>query len=227
MSFTRLNHPPLFLIALFSFLHLYTYGQKIEIGAGLGIMNYTGDLTQQYKLRFSRPAASAFFRYNISKPLTFRAEIAGGGVKADDRFSDDPQHQARNLSFKSRVMEGSLVAEYNFLDYVEKRSAINWTPYLFGGLGYMLFNPSPKTGSYSTSGMVIPFGVGVKYQIKRPWSVGIEFGSRKTFTDSLDNLGDTDGNLNPSAQGDPSTKDMYHYLRFSVSYTFYKIVCKY
>jgi hypothetical protein len=230
MSLIKMNYLPLFrinLVLLFLFFQTHGFGQKIEIGAGIGTMNYTGDMAQQYKLRFSRPAASAFFRYNVSKPVTFRAEIGGGGIKAEDRFSDDPQHQARNLTFKSPVMEGNLAIEYNFLDYVEKRGVINWTPYLFGGLGYMIFKPTPQTGSYSTNGMVIPFGVGIKYQIKRPWSVGVEFGSRKTFTDYLDNLGTLDGNLNPSAQGDPSTKDMYHYLRFSVSYTFYKIVCKY
>jgi hypothetical protein len=230
MSFNNLTYPPLLriiLLALISSVQSVGLAQKIEIGAGVGTMNYTGDMAPQYKLRFSRPAASAFFRYNISKPVSFRAEIGGGGIKAEDRFSDDPQHQARNLSFKSPVMEGNLAIEYNFLDYVEKRSAINWTPYLFGGLGYMMFKPSPQTGNYSTNGMVIPFGVGVKYLIKRPWSIGVEFGSRKTFTDYLDNLGTLDGNLNPVAQGDPSTKDMYHYLRFSVSYTFYKIVCKY
>jgi hypothetical protein len=226
MLLKKVIHPSLYLLVLV-LIPMLSFAQKVEVGAGIGTMNYTGDMATQYKLRFSRPAASAFFRYNISKPLTFRAEVAGGGIKAEDQYSGDPQHQARNLSFKSTIFEGSLVAEYNFLDYVEKRSAINWTPYLFGGLGYMAFKPTPKVGEYRTNGMVIPFGVGVKYQIKRPWNVGVEFGARKTFTDHLDNLGQLATAPDPVMQGNSSTKDMYHYLRFSVSYTFYKIVCKY
>lgn len=219
-------HPSRYLLLALSLFTFSSYAQKIEIGAGVGTMNYTGDMAQSYKLRFSRPAASAFFRYNVSKPLTFRAEIAGGGIKAEDRFSDDPKLQARNRSFKTAIMEANVTAEYNFLDYVEKRGAINWTPYLFGGLGFMTFKPTPKTGEYSTNGMVIPFGVGVKYQIKRPWNIGVEFGARKTFTDNLDDLGALAGQ-DPVMQGNSATKDMYHYLRFSISYTFYKIVCKY
>lgn len=199
--------------------------QKIEIGASLGGFNYKGDIATSFTPRFTRPGGSLFFRYNASRSVTFRTEILTGSITGDDQYSKDPFQNARNLSFKTSLSEANLITEYNFLNYQDRRFAVNWTPYVFAGLGYSSFSPEPKTIEYKTKGFVIPFGVGVKYQINRPWNVGVEFGSRKTFTDYLDNLGGTPVSINKLEQGDPSTRDMYYYVGFSVSYTFYRITC--
>lgn len=199
--------------------------QKIEFGAGLGGFNYKGDIATNFRFRFFKPGGSLFFRYNPNSALSLRAEMAGGMIGAKDEVSKDPFQQARNLSFKTRIFEGSVVAEYNFLDYQERRFAVNWTPYVFGGVGFNTFKPDVKTADYKISGMVLPYGVGIKYQIRRPWNVGVEYGARKTFTDYLDNLGGDPVTTNKLEQGDPSTKDSYYYLRFSVTYTFYRIFC--
>lgn len=201
------------------------FAQKVEFGGGLGGFNYKGDIAPDLRLRFIKPAGSLFFRYNPNSALSLRAEVAGGIIGAKDAVSKDPFQQARNLSFKTRIFEGSLAAEYNFLDYKDRRFAANWTPYVFGGLGFNSFKPDVKIGDYKTSGLVLPYGVGIKYQIRRPWNIGIEYGARKTFTDYLDNLGDNIVSTNKIDHGDPSTKDSYHYLRISVTYTIYRIFC--
>ena len=199
--------------------------QKIEVGAGLGAFNYKGDISPSFKFRFVKPGGSLFFRYNPNQALSLRAEIAGGLVGAEDQYSKDPFQKARNLSFRSRITEASAVAEYNFLDYQEKRYAVNWTPYVFGGMGLSKFKPDVVTDTYKKNTFVIPYGVGIKYQIKRPWNVGLEYGTRKTFTDYIDNLGGDPKNNDKLQQGDPSRKDTHYYIRLSVSYTFYRIVC--
>lgn len=199
--------------------------QKIEIGASVGALNYKGDLATAFNPRFLRPGGSLFFRYNLSHAVTFRAEGMLGGITADDQYAKDPFQKIRNLSFRTRISEANLVTEYNFLNYENRRFAINWTPYVFAGIGYMGFKPSPRIGNYPTSGWVVPYGVGVKYQISRPWNVGLEFGTRKTFTDYLDNLGGPLVSTNKLEQGDPSTMDTYYFVGFSVSYTFYRIIC--
>ena len=201
------------------------FAQRVEFGAGIGGFNYRGDISPNFRFRFFKPGGSLFFRYNPNQALSLRAEVAGGIIGAKDAVSKDPFQQARNLSFTTRIFEGNAVAEYNFLNYEERRFAINWTPYVFGGLGYSTFNPSPKTGDYKTSSMVLPYGVGIKYQIRRPWNIGLEYGTRKTFTDFLDNLGGDPVSNDKLQQGDPSVKDTYFYVRLSVSYTFYKIFC--
>jgi opacity protein-like surface antigen len=201
------------------------FAQKIELGAGIGGLNYKGDISPSLRMRFFRPGGSLFFRFNPNQALSLRAELMMGGIGAADRHSDDPFLVTRNMSFKTRILEGSAVAEYNFLNFLDRRFAINWSPYVFGGIGYTKFNPDIQTSSYKTSGFVLPYGVGIKYQVRRPWNIGLEFGSRKTFTDYLDNLGGEPVNKEKLQQGDPSVKDTYYYLRLSVSYTFYKIVC--
>ena len=201
-----------------------TYAQQIELGASLGGFNYKGDISPTFNPRFFRPGGSLFFRYNISRSVSFRAEGLLGGIRGDDQYAKEAFQQARNLSFRTRISEAALITEYNFLNYEDRRFALNWTPYVFGGIGYMGFRPSPKTEEYPTRGWVIPFGVGVKYQIHRPWSIGLELGTRKTFTDHLDNLGER-LSTNRMEQGNPALKDMYYYLGFSVTYTFYRITC--
>ncbi|TLU98043.1 type IX secretion system protein PorG [Dyadobacter luticola] len=211
-------------ICFFVLGNVHVLAQKIEIGAGVGGFNYKGDISPSVRARFFKPGGSLFFRYNPSQALSLRAEVAGGLIGAKDRYSKDPFQQARNMEFKTSIFEGSAVAEYNFLNFQERRFAVNWSPYLFGGIGFNKFNPQVQTSSYKTSGLVLPYGVGIKYQIKRPWNIGLEYGIRKTFTDYLDNLGGQPITTD-KMQGDPSLKDNYYYLRLSVSYTFYKIVC--
>lgn len=199
--------------------------QKIEIGASVGALNYKGDISPTFNPRFLKPGGSLFFRYNLSRAVTFRAEVMRGSITGDDAHSKDPFQRVRNLSFDTKLSEGSLVTEFNFLNYQESRHAINWTPYVFAGLAYARFEPNPKTLNYKTSGISIPYGVGVKYQINRPWSIGLEYGTRKTFTDYLDNTGEPAPSKVKLEQSDPTTKDTYYYIGFSVSYTFYRIVC--
>lgn len=199
--------------------------QKIEVGGGLGVFNYKGDISPSFKFRFFKPGGSLFFRYNPNQALSLRAELAAGLIGAADQYSKDPFQKARNMSFRTRITEASAVAEYNFLDYQEKRFAINWTPYVFGGLGISKFKPDVVTDSYKTNSLVIPYGVGIKYQIRRPWNIGLEYGTRKTFSDYYDNLGGDPKSTVKLEQGDPSKKDTYYYIRLSISYTFYRIVC--
>lgn len=212
-------------IGLYGLMGGVGYAQKIELGAGVGGFNYRGDISPTFKFAFFRPGGSLFFRYNPNQALSLRAEIAGGIITGKDSKSKDPFQQARNMSFRTRIIETSAVAEYNFLNYQDRRFAINWTPYVFGGLGYSFFKPNIQTADYKTSGLVLPYGVGIKYQIKRPWNVGIEYGTRKTFSDYYDNLGGDPLTNVKLEQGDPAHKDTYFYVRLSVSYTFYRIFC--
>lgn len=166
-----------------------------------------------------------FFRYNMKNGFSLRAQALGGGIAAADRYADNEYQQLRDLSFRTLIMEGDLLAEYNFLDYRDSKKALNWTPYVYGGLGYTLFRPRPVSGTYRTSTMVIPFGLGVKYQFRRPWSIGMEFGARKTFTDYLDDFGNPEIMADKYQNGNPALKDIYYFLGIQLSYTFYKIVC--
>ena len=206
------------------FISLNVQAQKIEIGGGLGGMLYKGDVSPAFNPRFYRPAGSLFFRYNATRSFSIRASGAIGGIRADDQASRDPLQLARNYSFRTGINEVEVDFEYNFLNYKPLPKAKNWTPYVFGGIGLCKFNNTViRVGGIVT----YPLGVGVKYEIKRPWSVGLEFGTRFTRNDYLDGLADnTFGKTTAkTAQGNPALQDSYTYTALTISYTFYKIVC--
>lgn len=206
------------------FISVGVRAQKIEIGGGLGGFLYKGDVSKSLNPRFYQPGANLFFRYNFTRSFSVRGGLAAGWLRGDDRVSRDPFQQARNFSFRSVLSEATIDLEYNFFDYKPAPKAQNWTPYVFGGIG--LF--SVRNAVIRARGMTsFPLGIGVKYEIKRPWSIGAEFGTRFTNFDYLDGLGDR--TFGPTtvkvAQSNPALRDSYTYTAITVSYTFYKIVC--
>ncbi len=81
--------------------------------------------------------------------------------------------------------------------------------YLFVGLGGFYFNPQAlyygewvnlqplgtegqglpgEKKKYSKVSVCIPYGIGVKEAINKEWSIGLEVGMRKTFTDYIDDV---------------------------------------
>jgi len=103
---------------------------------------------------------------------------------------------------------------------------IKLNTYLFGGIAGFWFNPkgkdqngkwqslqplgtegqtvSPVRKKYSRVQVAIPFGIGFKYGIDRKWSMGLELGIRKTFTDYIDDVSTTyyDNDAIKTANGD-------------------------
>lgn len=222
MNHPRINTARLLIAGLF--ITFSVQAQKIEVGGGLGGMLYKGDVSTSLNPRFYRPAANLFFRYNASRSFSLRAGLGIGSIGAADRFSRDALQQARDYSFRSSLSEATFDLQYNFLNYKLTPKAKNWTPYVFGGVGLCSFrNPVVRARGIIN----FPLGLGVKYEINRPWSVGLEFGTRFTKHDYLDGLGERTYGIttNKTGQGNPVLRDSYTYTALTVSYTFYKIVC--
>lgn len=206
------------------FISLSTQAQKIEVGAGLGGMLCKGDVVPSLNPRFFGPAGGVFFRYNATRSFSMRAGFAIGGFRGEDRANNDPLRQARDYSFRTRLNEITADLEYNFRTYKSQPRERNWSPYVFAGVGICNFN---NTVIKARGMIAFPLGIGVKYEIKRPWSVGVEFGTRFTNNDYLDGLGDRTFGITTSklGQGNPGLNDSYTYTAITVSYTFYKIFC--
>jgi hypothetical protein len=61
-----------------------------------------------------------------------------GTVGGDDAINDNP----RNLNFRSRIGELSVLAEINYLPYFTgSKKDYRFSPYLFGGVAIFTFNP--------------------------------------------------------------------------------------
>jgi hypothetical protein len=217
----------LLLVLILPMLILYkASAQKSEVGFGIGTFNYTGDLARSYNILNSKPAATLFYRSNLSKVISLRAAMTGGKIGASDKRQKDPFSDNRNASFNIFLMEASTVMEYHFLNWREEKRILRFTPYLFAGLGlFGIAGAEGRPGDYSNIQGVIPFGIGGKYIVNPKWYIALEFGARKTFFDYLDNISVGDQRFKNYQYGNPHDNDMYYFLGISVTRTFYDIPC--
>lgn len=179
-----------------------------------GGMNYIGDLNNESALTMPRLAASVGLRYNFDNRWAMRLEASYGSVGVDKDYIEQ-----RNLSFKSNILEGAVLAEFNFAPYGPGPTERRWTPYLFGGLALFHFNPMaqyslgdgnmawaelqplhtegqgspdyPDRRAYALYQVSLPFGVGLKCRLGKYFSCSAEYGFRKTWTDYLDDVSKT------------------------------------
>jgi opacity protein-like surface antigen len=205
-----------------------------ELGIGIGGTNYRGEIAPTYRFRNNRPAFTAFYRKDVSVPVTLRGAFMAGLLRADDGEGEDsvvpPLQGYRQADTKGSVLEASAVLEYNFLDYHYRTDKVHFTPYLFAGIAAFYANTTTKTNNPALTsslnrdgsmvGFAIPAGAGIKYALSEHVNLGLEVGVRKVFSDQIDHLGDQDPLL-----VNPHDQDWYYYSGVSLSYTFYKIRC--
>ena len=217
---------------LIGFIHLATLSyaqlsQRSEVGVGTGTFNYTGDLVRNYNFVFSKPAATIFYRSNISQVISLRTSLTGGRLSASDaRHPIDAFGTKRNYSFNITVIEATVVFEYHFLDWKDSKRKLRFTPYLFGGFGlFGISGNKTKTAAYSNVQTVIPFGGGIKYVLNPKYYLALEFGIRKTMFDYLDNISDGNPAFKNYQYGNRFDNDVYYFLGISITRTFYDIPC--
>ncbi len=201
--------------------------QRSELGFGLGTFTYTGDLARTYRLSNSRPAATVFYRANISKVISFKTALTGGKLAAKDKTNPiDAFAAQRDASFNLFLLEGSATFEYHFLDWRDDKRRLRFTPFLFAGMGMFGISGVPtKTAEYSNVQISIPFGGGMKYVINPKWYIAFEVGIRKTFFDYLDNISDENAAFKNYQYGNKYDNDNYFFTGLSLTRTFYDIPC--
>ncbi|WP_089681278.1 DUF6089 family protein [Catalinimonas alkaloidigena] len=219
---------PIFFAAWFP---LQVAAQKIEIGAALGGFNYKGDINPFWHVANFRPSGGLFLRYNVSPSFVLRGNVQGGWLTGNARRASDAYlsefADSLDLAFSTTLFEVAAIAEYNFFDFRNEKYR-RWSPYIFGGVAMFMFSPAVTRENADPFFLQpsLPFGVGMKYILSRNWNLGLELGTRKTFTDYLDNASDTD--LPTQLQrGNPYTQDWYGFLGVTISYTIYTVPCPY
>ena len=202
-------------LTLFIVLRLATApAQEWEFGLQGGSSGYMGDLNPENPLAFNDWSAAAFVKYNLNHTWGIRGNFAYANIFAYDGYSRNPQRKDRNLGFFGDVREAAVVVDFNFFKWLPQRGKLVYTPYIFAGIGGIAFEPkwyvpgsagkpsekvnlrdaqteynshtNPKPyGDYALS---IPFGAGFRYNLKGPWSIGVELAYRLTLTDYLDDV---------------------------------------
>lgn len=190
--------------ALSGLLSTAANAQIMEVGANVGAAGYIGDLNPSNPLDFSGVAFGVFVKGNLDPYWAVGLHYNYGRIKANDANSSNADFRNRNLNFSTPLNELSLQVDFNFLDYFSGGGTRNFSPYIFAGLGGVLFNPKATYGGntyelryYETEGVkyknyavTIPFGVGMKYRISDRVGIFSQIGYRVAGTDYLDDVGD-------------------------------------
>ncbi len=181
--------------------------QNIEVGLQFGASGYQGDLSPNQSIVSTsefHPSLGVYGRYNKNRYLGYRVNFSYGTISGTDADSNDDGRRARNLSFRSKVLELALIGEYNILGRHKRM-----TPYLFGGVALFRFNPEANYDGrlielqplgtegqgidgfgekYKRTQFSIPMGAGFKFAVNKNFNISLEMGLRKTFTDYLDDV---------------------------------------
>lgn len=206
------------LIFILSFvLEVQAQAPKLEheIGVGLGLANYYGDLNTQFGVDAVRPAATVFWRGNYGYRFCLKTSISHMQLAANDANSNSEYQRQRNLSFHSQVTDINAQVELNFLKYVKNvyynEMGSRFTPYLSFGGGVFFFNPKTyyrgqeyelqplgtegqtdqsytQLGRYHLYAFSINYGAGFKVHLRRNISMGLDFRIHRTMTDYLDDV---------------------------------------
>ncbi|MFT5336070.1 MAG: hypothetical protein ACI9YL_000062 [Luteibaculaceae bacterium] len=206
----------------FMFVCLFSGAQlRWDFGVGIAAANYLGDIggtkpigtrtVEDLQMKQTGLGYSVFARYAVS-PLTFiRAGYTYGEISGADSLSPGTPRYARNLSFRNKLHEGSIVIERaiidNFYAMVKGGVKVDFRFYIFGGIAYYFGKPQANFNNqwydlaplktegqvtpYKTHGLSLPIGAGFNYTVFHNNNVmryGFRLGLRKTFTDYLDDV---------------------------------------
>ena len=189
--------------------------QEGEFGIGLGAGHYFGDLNTKARLNRAKLAASAFFRKNFGNYIAARVGVSFAQLGYSDIYNSHNKYMSsRNLSFNSKVWELTLQGDFNFFRFMPGEPQYNFTPYIPFGAGVFSYDPYaylrgekvflrplgtegqgsslyPDRKQYSSMGICIPFGGGIKYSLNERVNIAFEVLHRFTNTDYLDDVSKT------------------------------------
>ena len=205
--------------------------QEGEFGIGLGAGQYFGDLNTRGRLNTPKIAASLFFRKNFGNYIALRIGASFAQLGYSDQYNTHNTYMySRNLSFNSKVWELSLQGDFNFFRFIPGEPEYSFTPYITFGAGVFSYDPYaylrgeklflrplgtegqgsslyPDRKQYSSTGISIPFGAGIKYALNERINIGFEVLHRFTNTDYLDDVSKTyvdPSVFPPNPDGSPS-----------------------
>lgn len=202
-----------------------------EIGFSAGLAHYFGDLNTRAKLNRVKPAFGLFFRKQFNNYVGIRISGHYAQLGYSDIYNTQNQfQQRRNLSFNTNIFELALQGDFNFFRFIPSDPYHRFTPYVTLGVGVFSYDPYafyrgqkvflrplgtegqgnaafPDRKPYSSMGICLPFGVGMKYAINDRMNLGVEVTHRFTNTDYIDDVSRTYAGADkfpPGPDGQPS-----------------------
>jgi len=195
------------LTLVFAFLGTLAFSQTAEVGFFGGLAYYIGDINRGIHFLTPKPAYGVIARVNVDSRWVVKASGFRGRVKGDDAIGRTNEN--RNLKFETRITDIALTMEFNFFDYFTGSRKNTMTPYIFGGIGAVIYNPTADgvilrdigtegqnigfegRKPYSRITFTLPFGIGFKYSLNKRLCFAAEWGMRKAFSDYIDDVSTT------------------------------------
>jgi hypothetical protein len=207
-------------------------GQFHDVGVFLGTSSYRGDVGNTNYVYPSGTALGLIYRWNLTTRYSIRASGFYSTLKGRDYRTTDLGRFLRGYSFSNTIMEASLAAEINFIDFNLHAGTPQLSPYLTLGISYFDYDrfyftgpPPAATETYDAAQSVaLPVIVGLKFNPNPLWVLGFEVGMRYALTDDIDGSAPID--LYDAAQfGNPNNNDWYIFSGITISFTFGDLPC--
>ncbi len=213
--------------------------RRYEIGGGIGMTQVFGDIggtisqhnwfgLKDIQFDETSMAFPIYGRYRLDPFYTLKVNAVVGFGHGEDIGA---RNDARGGSYKTMLAELSAQGEYYFVAeerryksaaMFNRRGMLNnymsFSSYVFLGLGGVYSRsevtinrdmPSIDRIKPNNFGMVVPFGLGLKYTISDRWLAGAELGYRLSITDYIEGYSQTQ---------DSKHNDVYYFLSLSVGY---------
>jgi Domain of unknown function (DUF6089) len=215
---------------LFLFIQLKLSAQifyrRSEFGVGAGGSNYYGDLNPGLDVKGALYSGSLFYKYNFTPYIAMKLGTTYAKLSGNDNYSTNIYQQARNLNFKSDLIEASFAFDFHFFKYKVQDYDHRITPYVTIGLGIFWHNPYTmyKGKKYNlrplgTEGQLyneyanrrykayafdFPIGAGFKVWVTKGITLNVEVINRSTTTDYIDDVSTTYVGLDKFVDTSPS-----------------------
>lgn len=139
--------------------------KRNEIGGGIGVTNFMGDLggankigsngISDFDFRATRPTLHVDYRYYILQSLAAKAGLTYGWVGGSDENTEEQFRNNRNAHFRSPIVELAAQVDWFFFEQSRTgqvhnlkgaRGALNMDIgfYIFAGVSGFYFNPKAK-----------------------------------------------------------------------------------
>ncbi len=190
---------------------------KFDIGAGLGMSGYLGDVNPGGLFKRPGVAVGPSFRYIANARCAIRATFTAMSLSGDSKDFDIVYPTGESYEFESWAYDLGARFEFNFFPYgvgATYKKLRRWTPYLALGLGATM----ASSDGYTSFAMNIPMGVGVKYKLRERLNLGLEFAMTKVFGDKVD--GEKINDLFQIKSSLVKNTDWYSTVMFSITYEF-------
>lgn len=221
--------------AQYYFYDAFSYNNPVmfEFGASAGMMNCLTDLGGKkglgkkmigdLNIGKSQLNGSLYLMATYKEAVALRLEGTWGTIKAYDSVlvkekGNTNGRYERNLNFRSKISEISLIAEFHplfmFINWSlrEDQEPPRISPYIAAGVGWFSFNPQarssrgdwidlqplstegqgfseyPERKQYKLSQFNMPIGVGVRYELSSTFNLRAELMHRRLYTDYLDDV---------------------------------------